>query len=83
MKDAEGFPLKVEVETIQPSVRFSDARKELASEGKRFTSKALRRIRYPDLHLLHRQRPVGGMLARARPQREGAAHRALPVPCPG
>jgi len=51
MKDAEGFPLKVEVETIQPSVRFSDARKELASEGKRFTSKALRRIRYPDLHL--------------------------------
>jgi hypothetical protein len=51
MKDTTGFPLKVEVETIQPSVRFSDARRELASEGRRFTSKALRRIRYPELHL--------------------------------
>ena len=44
-------PLKVEIETVDSSVPFRDAQRELASTGRRFSNKTLKQIPYSQLHL--------------------------------
>ena len=44
-------PLKVEIDTVSPAASFRDAQKELASKGRHFTFRDLRRIPYSQLHL--------------------------------
>ena len=51
MKDKGHNPLKVEIETVIPSIPFWDAQKELVATGKRFSSKNLKHIPYSQLHL--------------------------------
>ena len=43
--------LKVEVDTVVPSMSFKDAQKELASQGRKFNREALQSIPYSQLHL--------------------------------
>ena len=44
-------PLKIEIEIDPELVQFQDAQKELASQGKHFYGKVLRKIPYSQLHL--------------------------------